>query len=83
MMCYWLQIGGICVVPVGDSLIQITRLEEKKDERKVLLPVSFANLISPKDNKPRIAVELRKIQIFSACNVDNMLCRIHYRHIVK
>ncbi len=59
-----LQIGGICVVPVGDSLIQITRMEEKKDERKVLLPVSFANLISSNEKKPRIAVELRKLFLY-------------------
>lgn len=56
------QIGGICVVPVGDSLVQITRLEDKRDDRKVLLPVSFANLINPKENTPRVSVEMRKWQ---------------------
>ncbi|CAL8109360.1 unnamed protein product [Orchesella dallaii] len=53
-----LKIGGICVVPVGDSLLQITRVEDKKDERKVLLPVSFANLVSPRSTEPRVPVEL-------------------------
>lgn len=48
------------MVPLGDSLVQITRTEEKKDERKALLPVSFASLISPKDGESRIPVELRK-----------------------
>lgn len=50
----------MCIVPLGDSLVQITRTEEKKDDRKVLLPVSFATLISPnKENAGRPPVELR------------------------
>lgn len=64
IVCVNLQIGGICVIPINDSLVQITRISEEKEDRKSLLPVSFANLISPKVGIDRKTVQLRKLQFF-------------------
>ncbi|ODM94054.1 Protein-L-isoaspartate O-methyltransferase domain-containing protein 1 [Orchesella cincta] len=74
-----LKVGGVCVVPVGDSLLQITRVEDKKDERKVLLPVSFANLVSPKPNEPRIPIELPDWSPKSLTD----LCRLEIRAALR
>jgi len=46
---YHFQVGGICIVPINDSLVKLTisRLREDKIDRKALLPVSFATLVHP------------------------------------
>lgn len=59
------KIGGVCVVPIGDSLMRIVRVDHQKDQRSTLLPVSFANLISPKEDIKRVPVELRKSFYFT------------------
>ncbi len=43
----FIQIGGICIVPVNDSLMLIQRTSETEIEKKSLLPVSFATLVTP------------------------------------
>lgn len=53
--------GGICVVPINDSLVQITKTTEDNDERKSLLPVSFASLIVPRNGIDKKPVVLRKL----------------------
>ncbi|CAG7836346.1 unnamed protein product [Allacma fusca] len=52
-----LKIGGISVVPVNDSLVQMKRISESRVERKVLLSVSFASLVESM-GKPSIPTAL-------------------------
>ena len=42
-----LRVGGILVMPQGDQLVSITRTETAKYETTIILPVSFASLVTP------------------------------------
>lgn len=56
-----LRIGGVLVMPLNDHLMRIKRTSDVTWEGQSLLPVSFATLIQPAQEKQEI-VELRKLQ---------------------
>ena len=46
-MCNLLKIGGILVLPLGDQLLQIKRINTTEWTKTTILPVSFASLVRP------------------------------------
>lgn len=46
-MCNLLKIGGILVLPLGDQLLQIKRINTTEWIKTTILPVSFASLVRP------------------------------------
>jgi len=60
---YHFQVGGICIVPINDSLVKLTRLRDDKIDRKALLPVSFATLVHPRASEIPKTVILRRTKL--------------------
>lgn len=42
-----MKVGGILVMPLNDQLLQVTRMSETEWDTKMIIPVSFAQLILP------------------------------------
>lgn len=52
-MCNLLKIGGILVLPLGDQLLQIKRINTTEWTKTNILPVSFASLVRPSPGQMR------------------------------
>ncbi|XP_074031779.1 protein-L-isoaspartate O-methyltransferase domain-containing protein 1 isoform X2 [Leptinotarsa decemlineata] len=71
-----LKVGGILVMPLNDTLMQIKRTTETTWESKSLLPVSFASLIQPLEGPQEwVQIEVEPLSLQALCRsvIRNML----------
>ena len=54
-----LKENGILVMPLNDQLVQVTRTADGRFITKNLLPVSFASLVLPAQDRPAVSREIR------------------------
>lgn len=75
-----LKVGGILIMPLNDSLVQIERKSIDEFSRTDILPVSFASLIQPENDEGNVElVELPSYAIYSLKEV----CRFKIRECIR
>jgi hypothetical protein len=63
---FFVQVGGVLVMPLNDQLLQIVRTSETSWDVKSVLPVSFATLLLPEKTEVKDQIKLRKYVLFLA-----------------
>ncbi|XP_060528128.1 protein-L-isoaspartate O-methyltransferase domain-containing protein 1-like isoform X2 [Cylas formicarius] len=75
-----LKVGGILVVPINESLLQIKRVSEMEWTNRTLLPVSFASLVPPRGDTEEwvgpIEVEPLSLQVLCRGVIRSILRKI-------
>ncbi|GJQ71538.1 hypothetical protein Trydic_g11246 [Trypoxylus dichotomus] len=77
-----LRVGGILVMPLNDHLMQIKRTSEVTWEDHSVLPVSFATLVHPVQNKQEV-VELLDVVPLSLLSLSRAVIRTILRKNIE